>query len=313
MWVGMSVSTHSLQEPLAPAGVVDESISSAYYLERGVEKRRALPGDDIPEIAFLLERHLRDGTVPGFYDGQFQATIKSAPELVRIAHDGDMHHVLRVMAVMALQESLDAAALEETLRSLLISAEEEFGVEYRVFLERFTPSNDPEWIRRQLVADLSRHARFSLAKAGRTVPIREKIVRMEYYVRPRMSRLLDPDLSSEQWADVDYGRGLIFEIAYHYQQFDDYERAREWFEMLTENLEGKRETRWAHYNLACISSLQDAPVEAIQHLEKAYDVGFLDVAWMDEDGDLKSLRGGPAYEALRTRMLGAESEENPSQ
>jgi hypothetical protein len=94
----------------------------------------------------------------------------------------------------------------------------------------------------------------------------------------------------------------MFNIGYHYQQFDDFEHASEWFRMLTDNLPGTVDTRWAHYNLACIAAIQGRPDEAMEHLRQANAVGFTDSAWMAEDGDLKSLRDRPDFKLLLAAM-----------
>jgi hypothetical protein len=58
----------------------------------------------------------------------------------------------------------------------------------------------------------------------------------------------------------------------------------------------------AHYNLACIAALTGRPDEAVEHLRSAHAVGFTDVAWMEEDGDLASLRERADFRALAARM-----------
>lgn len=292
---------------LAPAHAQDGATAAAesrWYLERGTHRREALPADDVPDVAFELEALMRDGGIPGFYDGQFASTADSPEELERIARDDSMHHVLRMMAVMALQEATDGDELRAALEPLVIAPHVEFGVELQELQERYNPSMDPDWTRRKLDAELSRYSHFALAKAGVTEHTLAKIAAMESYVDRRMHRILDPTLDSARWGDVDIGRTVVFDIAYHYQQFDDYEHAATWFEKLTDNLAGKSDTRWAHYNLACMAALSGRPQEAIGHLREAYEVGFLDIEWMDEDGDLASIRELPEYRALRDEMLG---------
>ena len=84
----------------------------------------------MPEIAFALMELMRDGGVPGFYDGQFASTADRFDELVRLAQDGAVHHTLRIMAVMALQEAADGEELRRALEPLLIDPEIEFQVEW---------------------------------------------------------------------------------------------------------------------------------------------------------------------------------------
>lgn len=277
---------------------------SPWYLERGTERRKAEPADDIPAVAFELEKLMRDGGVPGFYDGQFASTSDKPEELERIARDPAMHHVLRMMAVMALQEASSGDDLRAALEPLILRPTDEFGIEMLELRERYNPSLNPDWMRKKLDAELSRYAHFALAKAGMPEDTLAKIANMELSIRRNMDRILDPSIDSFMFSSVDEGRSIVFEIAYHYQQFDDYERAATWFRKLTDNLPGKVETRWAHYNLACIESLSGRPEQALEHLEAAYKVGFLDIEWMDEDGDLAAARALPEYEELKQQMLG---------
>jgi hypothetical protein len=151
-----------------------------------------------------------------------------------------------------------------------------------------------------------------LAKTGQPRLIREKIAVMEEYVDrhrgvvegggisgwlgTRLSGRLTEDIVKETW----------FNIGYYYQQFDDYENARHWFETLCEALPGERDTRWAHYNMACIAALTGQPEESVRQLTKSFEAGFLDISWMDEDGDLRSIRGREDYRALRNRMAGTD-------
>ena len=290
--------------PSAPADVpLPEVEASPWYLERGTDARVPLPGDDLPSVIFELQLHLRDGGVPGFYDGQFASTADRPAELARLARDPDIHHVLRMMAVMALQEASQGDALRDALLPLLLSPRVEFDVEKLTYQELGSPSADVDWVRTQLDADLSRHARFAMAKGGIEEPIRAKIEVMRRFVDRIMHRLLDPAMRSDRWSDVRFGRTVIFDIAYHYQQFDDFDSAAEWFRKLTDSLPGQPDTRWAHYNLACIAALQGRAELAVDHLGQAYEVGFTDIEWMDEDGDLASLRGRADYAALRARIL----------
>ena len=153
-------------------------------------------------------------------------------------------------------------------------------------------------------ADISEHARFALAKDGEPERVLEKIRELERNVTRQMPDILDPTVDSDRDFVLAWKRQVVFDIGYHYQQFDDFEHASEWFRKLTDALPGHRETRWAHYNLACIAALQGRPDEAMDHLKAAWAVGFADVSWMQEDGDLKSLRERPDFQALVQTMRG---------
>ena len=304
-----SKTTEGLPETrvLSEQGTSD---SSRWYLERGTERRQPSAKDDVPDVAFELAKILRDGGVPGFYDGQFERVQNRFDDLVRVAQDGSVHHTIRIMAVMALQESADGERLLEALQPLLLDPEVEFNVEYsRAYREfqRQTPRPlDEVTYRRELDVDLSRYARFALAKDGQPAPILERIRVLERYVWARRVSLLDPLVKTFRDFQTFLGRTIWFDIGYHYQQFDDYVSAAEWFRALTANLEGA-DVRMAHYNLACIAALTGRPEEALRELQAAAEAGFLDVAWMDEDGDLESLRGREDYQELRRELLGGDA------
>jgi len=73
------------------------------------------------------------------------------------------------------------------------------------------------------------------------------------------------------------------------------QRAVEVDRMLVERLP---EDFLARYNLACSLALAQLPDEAIESLSKAVDLGYDDVAHMDVDPDLDSLRDRPDFLAL---------------
>ena len=297
------VEDPSLADPEGGAAAME----SPWYLERGTERRSGGEGDDIPDVAFLLADLLRDGGIPGFYDGQFASTVERFPELVRVAQDTSMHHTIRIMAVMALQEAADGPELLEALEPLLMDPEEEFAIEWsranREWRRMSLGVLDEELLRRELDVDLSRYTRFALAKDGQPAPILERIGVLERYVLRRQEKLLDPLVNTFRSFDVFFGRSCWFDIGYHYQQFDDYESAAHWFRRLTDAL-ANSDTRMAHYNLACIAALTGKPDEAVAQLREAMEGGFLDVDWREEDGDLESLRDRADYRALRDEMRG---------
>jgi hypothetical protein len=55
----------------------------------------------------------------------------------------------------------------------------------------------------------------------------------------------------------------------------------------------------AHYNLACVLAQSGNQKEALRALRAAVDSGFASVSALDEDSDLKPLRGDPAFEEIR--------------
>ncbi len=52
------------------------------------------------------------------------------------------------------------------------------------------------------------------------------------------------------------------------------------------------------YNVACLLALEGERDRAIEHLERAFRVGFARRNWIEHDPDLESLRGDPRFEAL---------------
>ncbi len=298
---------------IEPAPLAEDAPSgdptSPWYLERGPWRRLPRPDDDLAEIdvAFALARLTRDeGRLPGFYDGQFAATAGDFDALARLASDPDIHPTMRMLAVMALQEAGDGAAVAAVLDPLIMSATREYQIERTAYADPGF-SQDESWTEEILAADLSSYARFALAKDGQPERIREKIKVMEEAVRKERFEILDPLVSSRRNRKVRLGRWTWFQIGYHYQQFDDYERARAWYEALCDSLPGDDWTGAPHYNLACIAALTERPADAIAHLQAAYDVGYLMPAWMEEDGDLVSLRDRADYHALLATMLGGEA------
>ncbi len=285
-----------------------QTAPSPWYLERGTATR-PLPEDPLLATATALAGLLRDGSVPGFYDGQFAVTRHRFQELAAIALDPDLNHVLRMMAIMALQEAGDGAQLLGVLEQLLVPPEYEFTQDNAAWRNLWR-ADDPVAVRDQQVVARSQAARFALAKDGQPAQVLAKIDVMRQFVRSRLADALDPSYPSRD-GRVDFARHLVFEIAYHYQQFDDYEHAAEWFSMLTDNLPGLAETTMAHYNLACIAALQAQPDKAIQHLQAAHAVGFSDVNWMLEDGDLVSLRNRQDFRDLVASMRNERPLEQP--
>jgi len=249
---------------------------------------------------------MRDDQVPGFYDGQFSALANDFEGLVRLARDESVDHTLRMMAVMALQEACDGETLRLELEPLLLSVDEEFGAEINDWWDQGDTVAE-DYVRDVLRADLSRHVRFALAKDGQPTAVLEKIEAMKQYVYDDRFTILDPKIRSDRNFSVAHKRSIWFDIAYHYQQFDDYDSASEWFRAMCDNLSGDV-TRWAHYNLACMAAIQGDQALALTELEAAHEAGFFDVAWMQEDGDLAGLRSLPGFIDLAQRM-GAEDPE----
>ena len=302
---------------LAASAAAAQQPDSPWYHERGTQVRPLPPGETRVDTALKLAALLRDGRVPGFYDGQFASVRDRFDDLASLAADPDVNHVLRVVAVMAVQEAGDGEPVRRALEPLLIPPQAEFGIEFDFLRRDPEDREDDEDIARWLMADLSQHVRFSLAKDGQPTQVLAKIRVMEQVVHDDLPELLDPSLRSDSPQGalrfVAERRQILFSIGYHYQQFDDFAHATEWFQRLCENLPGHRDTTMAHYNLGCIEALSGRPEAALEHLRAAHAVGFTNVEWLEEDGDLASLRGRADFAALVAQMRNQEPPEGSSQ
>ncbi len=245
---------------------------------------------------------MRDGSVPGFYDGQFADLWPLTPdlpeELLRVAYDDAHHLVVRVLAVMALAET-KRPTLERDFAGLLKPESDE--------RERM------DWrfrVRGQNVIDvlldrefaLSKYVRFALAKAGQTAAIRRMIRELDDYLAdPHQRRDIalrgDDDRGAAYWR-AEFLRELAFDVGYYYQQFDDYASAERRYRDLLVRFPESRVCENCHYNLACICSIQGRRREALDHLRDAIRCGFTNDAWLLEDGDLAPLRDDPEFRSL---------------
>jgi hypothetical protein len=248
----------------------------------------------------VFESLIHDGTIPGFYDGQFSALWpldpRMAERLIEVAVDERFHYVMRVLAIMALHETR-RPTLEEDLQPLLLDPEEEFRIARQ---EWFSPrGSNPEIVALRRRADLSRYARFSLAKAGKIGPILRIIQRMDQelqaYSRDLESRSTD-DLYAEHFRE--WLRTLLFESGYYFQQFDDYDRANERYLRLVEKYPESRSCQSAYYNLACIASIRKLNADSLRYLRRAVELGFTDYEWLLEDGDLQSVRKEAEFQRI---------------
>ncbi|RME67764.1 MAG: hypothetical protein D6781_12525 [Verrucomicrobia bacterium] len=58
----------------------------------------------------------------------------------------------------------------------------------------------------------------------------------------------------------------------------------------------------AHYNLACSLALKKRRTDALRSLERAIELGYDDVEWMQQDPDLEILRNHPTFQELVARL-----------
>lgn len=249
-----------------------------------------------------LTERMRDGRVPGFYDGQFAALWPLHPrfpeELRRIAIDDGYHIVLRELAVMALHETR-RPTLEADLAGLIQPELRELEAMQQEFRAR-GPNLLEVYEHRKF--ELSRYVRFALAKAGRTGPILRMIRCMEGHLAESSSRRdieFRGDRDSGYWYwRAEFLRGLLFETGYYYQQFDDYASAERCYDEVLARFPESYACENSHYNLACICAIQGRRDEALDHLREAIRAGFSDHRWLQEDGDFAPLRADPEFQQL---------------
>lgn len=291
-----------LVDALAHVGVATDERLAPFRAE-GIQSDKASQYERylIGRIRATFESLIHDGTIPGFYDGQFKTLWKLDPQmperLIAMARDESYHFVIRVLAIMALHETR-RPSLEKDLGPLLLDPEEEFHIARSEWFQ---------WGRRLnaarlyllLRAELSRYARFSLAKAGQTRQIMNMIRRMDQELRMNEMRLHSrstDDLFAEHQRE--WLRLLIFETGYFYQQFDDYDHAIERYLRLVQNHPEARACQSAYYNLACIASIRNDRAKALTYLRRAVELGFTDYEWLREDGDLAPLREDAEFQRI---------------
>ncbi len=251
-----------------------------------------------------LEAIMSDEAVPGFYDGQFRRLWPIDPTvsdlLLEIAKDPSYHFVARVLAVMALHDS-QRPNLAEDLAPLILDEREEFFINRQSF---FSPRvRRPADLEIRRLADLSRYARFSLAKAGIVKPIQRMIRKMDEELELNRGILESRGsedgraITAEDWHRI-WLRNLLFETGYYFQQFDDYDSAVKRYRELVERYPESDACQNAYYNLACIASIRKRPAEALRSLNLAVQLGFTDHEWLLEDGDLAPLRELPEFQRI---------------
>lgn len=252
-------------------------------------------------VALRLAGKIREGLVPGFYKGQFSDLFgidpRAAERLLEFAHDDALHHVFRVMAVMALNETR-RPTLEKDLAPLIKGELDELENSHDEFFRSFAGPRDIERFRE---FDLSRYARFSLAKAGMKGPIVRLIRTIDDFLsspRERIEITQDVDPDNREYWQIEWRRMLLFDSGYYFQQFDDYPNAAARYTRIVTEFPKSRACENAYYNRACIFAIKGRPKEALDDLRSAIRHGFTNVDWLLEDGDLKSLRELPEFKAV---------------
>ena len=298
---GDAVVRAALAEALAAQPDALAAVKGRVVEARSPELRDAFERAVDVALATRLAGKVREGRVPGFYDGQFSdlwsIDAQAAERILAFAHDDALHHVFRVLATMSLSET-KRPALEKELADLVLDERDELNAARLSFFESRIGAAEIEHFRS---FDLSRYARFSLAKAGITAPILKLIAAIDEILankskQAEMAQSVTAD--SEAYFRVEYLRGLIFESGYYFQQFDDYANAEARYRDLIRRFPTSRSCENAYYNLACICAIQGRRAEALDALRKAIRAGFTNASWLLEDGDLKSLRGDPEFNSL---------------
>ncbi|HKW14602.1 MAG TPA: tetratricopeptide repeat protein, partial [Candidatus Krumholzibacteria bacterium] len=83
------------------------------------------------------------------------------------------------------------------------------------------------------------------------------------------------------------GSGVLFEL-------DQREEALQWVDRA---LQLEPNDAGVHYNLACTLALGGEHERAIDHVERAVELGFVGIPWMAIDPDLVSVRDDPRFKA----------------
>ncbi len=279
----------------------------------------------------LFEKVMLDGGMPGFFDGQFRELFELDPAQVdrctTLASDPRLNFVLRSLAVMSLNEARPPDLLGR-LAPMLKSADSEFEILDQLNNPLFRPPRfDDDLERLVLCARISQYVRFSLAKAGISAPIDEKIALLEREVEMAMSTVRalerrrsalvppaqdgDPqspaaddgdDFSAEELKRArERAMNSYFDLGYHHQQLDRYDEAERAYRMITDQPGPGLSKSGAWYNLACIRSIQGRRDEALDALKQAVENGFGDAVWARRDGDLKPLHDDPRFYAILDR------------
>ncbi len=230
----------------------------------------------------LLQGLLRDGSIPGFYDGQFEGLRSLGPGLVDqlfwIGSHPTLNLSLRGMAVAAIGSFGDS--------SDVIRLDEAFMLEPSDEIELLTESSTERGDRAR--AQLSQYARWAAWRLGETSlslePIRELERRFEQEPSKYLTRAAE----------------YLFQIGYGYLRLRLLDDARKAFRRYVQLYDSGMGVHLSsvHYNLACIASLRGEVALAIDELRLARKNGFTDMGWLLEDRDLENIRNDARFRAF---------------
>ncbi|HET6349754.1 MAG TPA: protein kinase [Candidatus Krumholzibacteria bacterium] len=88
------------------------------------------------------------------------------------------------------------------------------------------------------------------------------------------------------------GSGVLFELGRREEGLDWVEQA-----LRVDPLDS-----FAHYNVACTLALAGELERAVNHIERALDLGFAGVTWLESDPDLNPIREFPRFQAAVRKM-----------
>ncbi|MHC4943615.1 MAG: TPR end-of-group domain-containing protein [Planctomycetota bacterium] len=265
-----------------------------------------------------LEDLMHFNSMPGFYDGQFDAIWQIPGDvysrLLRIALDPDHAFLIRVLAIMALHEKKDPMLII-ALKPLILDPVYENDLKFDEVLDF---DIDEDFILANRRRNLSKYARFSLAKAGYPQFNLAKIEVMKKWLQKHRDKVFgdSPYRISGLGLDLDpfrnFGKNLLLDIGYNYQQYDQFDDAERWYKVLIERFSKDEDYRYiseAHYNLGCLYSVTGRKEKAIEEVRLAIEKGFLDLSWMERDKDLDNIRDEPDYQMLRDLIINRSPDE----
>lgn len=294
--------------------------------------------------------------VKGFYDTQFEEITQlgkeSLPSLIRILRSRSYPLRWKVLAICALGELKDPAALE-TLRDWglvfqkrLSCLEERYmrfknlhviALYYPYMLEsgdKERPGGDSSsalkssgglGITREGILsffprlskekheteEVLKHLSYALARLGDPALVLDRIKVLKKKlnrIAAEVSRIEVEEGGDHTTDDDMLVEDLVsgyFQIAYEYHQILELEKAEQYYTKAIETEEtfhlGVPSSQVACYNLACLKAEKGLQKEALKNLEKALQKGFLDFSWIEQDGDLDTIRNLPEFQELLKR------------
>jgi len=94
-------------------------------------------------------------------------------------------------------------------------------------------------------------------------------------------------------------RYLLSFLALCFQRLGLYQRALRTYEDALRLNPGAKEV---HYGLACNYSLMNDPGHALPHLQRAVDLGYVDLDYIERDPDIDNIRNEPRFKELAAEM-----------